>query len=80
MQRLSLLAGEPAERVYLHAEVAVLLKSRNSEVYSVLVQRFTANGEYAMARPCKTCFAGLKLFGVKEVRYTSPNGIILEKI
>jgi hypothetical protein len=39
------------------------------------VQRFHENGDMAVAKPCPTCQAMLKGFGVKIVRYTSEEGI-----
>ena len=37
--------------------------------------RFHNNGTMATAKPCLTCQAMLKGFGVKIVRYTSEEGI-----
>ena len=43
--------------------------------HSVLVQRFDAFGKPKTAKPCKTCQAMLKGFGVQIARYTTDLGI-----
>ena len=79
MKSLSVQLGEHPDKIYLHAEVQALLKAGDRNVHSVLVQRFNAKGEPALAKPCKVCSKALKMYGVKVVRYTSEDGIIEER-
>ena len=80
MKRYSLLAGESEHKIFLHAEVSCLLKAGETEVYSLLVQRFAADGSLALAMPCNACRIAIADFGVRYVRYSSPSGIVLMEV
>lgn len=73
-------AGESSDKIYKHAEWSALLAAGNKSVHSMLIQRFTKQGEPALAKPCKTCQVMLKDFGVKYVEYTSESGIIWQDV
>jgi len=78
MKHFALLAGEPEEKIYRHAELSAVLDAGNKDVYSILVQRFDAEGNPANARPCRTCQRMLQAYGVKQIRYTTSDGVKLE--
>lgn len=62
--------GHPM-RVYLHAEVAALLKCKGKEVHRIHVERYgKKDGKPMMAMPCPVCQEAIKAFGVKVVSYT----------
>lgn len=67
--------NESSYKIYKHAECSALISAGNKDVYSVLVQRFNKDGTMALAKPCKICDTMLKDYGVKIVRYTTPDGI-----
>ena len=73
---LSIKAGMSDKRIFLHAEVACLLASRNKKVHSLLVQRFNKDGTMANACPCISCKLAIIETGVKYVRYTTCCGIV----
>ncbi len=75
-KELSVKAGLSELRIFLHAEVACLLASRNRKVHSLLVQRFNKDGTMANACPCISCKIAIVETGVKYVRYTSDCGIV----
>jgi tRNA(Arg) A34 adenosine deaminase TadA len=56
--------------IYLHAEIACLLRAGTTPVYKLTVERYYANGSPALARPCPICQLALKDWGVKHVEYT----------
>jgi len=60
--------GKP-QAIFLHAELAALLKAR-SPVHKLVVTRFTRHGEPANAKPCPSCQEAIKYFGVKYVEHT----------
>lgn len=62
------------EKIYLHAEIRALLRARDTPVHTLQIERYDANGEPALAAPCPVCREGLKLFGVKKIRYSYPDG------
>jgi deoxycytidylate deaminase len=64
-------AGNPA-RIYLHAEIDALIKaSRKGVPHKIVVIRYKANGEQALARPCDACMLAIKEYGVKIVEYST---------
>jgi hypothetical protein len=75
----SVKSGMSDARIYVHAEVAALLASRDykgeSKVHSLLVQRFDSFGNPKLAKPCNSCMFALGLFRVKILRYTTDIGI-----
>jgi tRNA(Arg) A34 adenosine deaminase TadA len=68
--RFAALVGQP-ERIYLHAEIAALIKlKKNDRPYRIAIERYHRNGTAANARPCAICEAALKQWGIKRVEYT----------
>jgi deoxycytidylate deaminase len=57
--------------IYLHAEVAALLKARG-DVYRMEIVRLQADGSSGIAKPCAGCQLAIEEFGVKEIIYTEP--------
>lgn len=75
MLHFAVKAGESDEKIYQHAELNAVLQSGRKDIHSILVQRFHESGDLALAKPCPTCQAMLKGFGVKLVRFTTDEGI-----
>lgn len=76
LQKLfSIKAGESDKKHCLHAELSSILRAGDKQIDSLFVQRFAADGTYALAKPCKSCQAAIKAFGIRLVRYTTPDGI-----
>ena len=63
------LAGSP-DRIFLHAEIACLLKAGTRPVHRLVIERYYANGEPALAKPCPICSLAIKDWQVKFVDYT----------
>jgi len=74
-KRFSIKAGESELKVCIHAEIAAILRARGKQIDSLFVQRFAADGTFALAKPCKSCQAAIKAFGIRLVNYTTPRGI-----
>lgn len=68
MAKYAKLAGKP-DAIYLHAEVAALLKARE-QVYRLVVLRYNKDGTEACAAPCKACQLALKDHGVTIIQHT----------
>ena len=79
MSNLANKVGTP-ERIFLHAEVQALLKSKDKLVDTLIVQRYDSKGEMTLARPCPVCMEALKIYGVNKIKYTTRNGWVEEKI
>lgn len=61
-------AGQP-ERIYLHAEIAALVKCRG-EPYKIVISRTNKDGTTSLAAPCPVCQLAIKEAGVKIVEYS----------
>jgi tRNA(Arg) A34 adenosine deaminase TadA len=57
-------------KVFLHAELAALLKCGTTTPYKLVVERFTKDGRPALAKPCSICEQAIKAWGVRRVEYT----------
>jgi len=58
-------------RIYLHAEIAALVKLReNDRPYRMTVERYTKDGKPANAASCPVCLAALKHYKVYKVEHT----------
>lgn len=77
MQYFANQVGLP-EKKYIHAEVQALLRSRDKQVYKLTVERYTSDGEPALAKPCLVCQEAIKAYGVKQVEYTTQSGWVKE--
>lgn len=72
-------AGLPA-KIYLHSEVQALLRCKDKKVHKLTVERYTADGNPANAKPCPVCQLAIKAWGVSFVEYTTAKGWIKEKV
>lgn len=76
MKRYAELAGESDQKIYLHAEAKVLLECKRlrKKCYALVVERYDSEGKPKLALPCPSCQVGIKLAGVKLVRFTTEEG------
>jgi|SRR5208282_2527011 len=70
--RLAILCGN-SRKIYLHAEIASLVRCRKIP-HTMVICRVDANNENANARPCAICMMALEKSGIKEVWYTVKDG------
>jgi deoxycytidylate deaminase len=61
-------AGRP-QAIYVHAELAALMKARR-KVHKLVVVRYNKDGSPGNAKPCEICELAIKEFGVKYVEHT----------
>lgn len=66
--RYAKLADKP-HSVYLHAEIAALIRARE-QVHKLVVTRFDSKGRAVNAKPCAACQLALRDFGVKHIEHT----------
>lgn len=71
----SIKAGQSEQKCWKHAELSAILNSKGKDIHSIFVQRFAADGSFALAKPCPSCQEAIKAFGIKSVSYTTPEGI-----
>lgn len=65
------------EKIYLHAEIAALVKCRE-DVDTIIVARVNPQGKLRMARPCPICELALKEAGITHIHYTTNHGFLYE--
>lgn len=66
------LVGSP-KKIYLHAEIAALVKIRHKKgctPYRIKIERFNNKGEPLNASPCPICLAAIKEAGIKYIEHT----------
>lgn len=71
---LSILAGMSDKRIYLHSEVACLIKARGAKVHTLKIERYDLNGNTKLAWCCPSCQLFIKEYGVKRVIFTTEEG------
>jgi tRNA(Arg) A34 adenosine deaminase TadA len=64
------------EKIYLHAEIAAILRAKDRQIHHIRIFRYGANGKTLLAKPCPICIEAIKAFGIKEVTYSTTNGYI----
>lgn len=68
----------------IHSETTALLPLIKSKVdlsrASIYVFRAHKDGTIAMARPCSGCMKLIKMYGIKNIYYTSPDGYCKERL
>jgi len=63
--------------VFLHAEIAALVKNRYTEKAArIYIARIYRNGDYALAKPCPICSLAIKEAGIEEIFYTTKTKVI----
>jgi deoxycytidylate deaminase len=57
--------------IYLHAEIAALVKIKDwSEAYKLVVMRYLKDGTPANAAPCSICREVIRQTGIKVIEHT----------
>jgi tRNA(Arg) A34 adenosine deaminase TadA len=63
------------EKIYLHAEIAALIKSKE-DADTIVVARVNTRNKLRMAKPCPICTLALEQEGIKNVYYTTNEGFM----
>jgi tRNA(Arg) A34 adenosine deaminase TadA len=59
-------------RVFLHAEIAALVKLKKGQIpHKIHIARTKKDGTPGLAAPCPVCRAALAYWGVKHISYTT---------
>jgi deoxycytidylate deaminase len=61
--------GEP-HKIFLHAEVAALVKCDWTKAHRLLVTRYGKDGRPLLAKPCRVCHHVISLTNIKIVEHT----------
>ena len=69
-KHFAIMAALPEEKMFLHAELQAVLRSRDKEIHTIYVARVLKDDTISLAKPCKACAQMLKSFGVQKVVYT----------
>lgn len=67
-----------------HSEIRVLNQIRYLDIdfskVHLYIYRELKNGHPALARPCPSCIAAIRNFGIKHIKYTTYDGFAHEKL
>lgn len=66
------------EKIYLHAEIAALVKCRE-ECDTIIVARVNPQHKLRMAKPCPICSLALKEAGISNIHYTTNDGFLYQR-
>ena len=69
-KHFAIMAALPEEKMFLHAELQAVLRSRDKEIHTIYVARVLKDDTISLAKPWKACEQMLKSFGVQKVVYT----------
>jgi deoxycytidylate deaminase len=68
----------------LHAEISCLNSIRHLDVnfskVKLYIYRIRKDQPFGMARPCQSCIAAIKDFGIKDIFYTTDDGFCYERL
>lgn len=68
----------------LHAEINCLNQIKNFNInfskVRLYIYRIRKDQPYGMSRPCPSCMAAVKDLGIREIYYTSNDGLVCERI
>lgn len=68
--KLAKAAGRP-EAIYLHAEIAALIKIKDwRKAHKIKVERYDVHGSPLIAKPCPICQAALLKAGIEVIEHT----------
>lgn len=71
--------GHP-EKIYLHAEIAAILRCKDKPIHTIKIFRYGADGQTMLAKPCPICMEAIKAFNIPNVYYSTLNGMkLMEK-
>lgn len=70
MKYLGRVTGQHPSRVFLHAEVAAILRAKDQQVHTLTIERYLQDGTPALAAPCEMCAHFIKMMNIKRVVYT----------
>lgn len=63
--------GEP-ERIYLHAEIAAIVKVKDwDKIHTLVINRRNRAGKKLPSKPCKICLSVIEDIGISNVVYTA---------
>ena len=58
------------ESIYLHAEIAAMLRCYREDAHSIYVARLLRTGDLGLAKPCSICTQMILDMDISEVYYT----------
>ena len=62
--------GHSHHKVFLHAEIAAILKARGKSIHRITVERYGKTGKPLNACPCPICQEAIKAFSIPIVEFT----------
>jgi hypothetical protein len=59
------------EKIYLHAEIAAIIKAGDKKIYKIKIERYSSRtGKALNAAPCPICREAIRAFGIQIVQHT----------
>ena len=61
------------EKIYLHAELAALIRNKHDDPHTLIVARRMRDGDFGLAKPCEICMAAILETTIRRIVYTDRN-------
>jgi tRNA(Arg) A34 adenosine deaminase TadA len=58
-------------KIYLHAEIAAILKARDKRIHKIHIERYDKQGNPMLAKPCPICEEAIRTFCISIISYTT---------
>ena len=78
MRYYAMKSGHPL-KVFNHAEIACIYHASvrlRQKIHKLVVLRFDCTGALKNSKPCPVCDYAIKDMGIKEVYYSTPEGMV----
>lgn len=62
------------DRIYLHAEMCAIIKSRSKDIHTIIVTHIGVDNQLLNGKPCVICQMAIEQAGIKHVIYSTVNG------
>ncbi len=64
------------EKIYLHAEIAAILRAKDKQIHRICIYRYGANGEALLAKPCPVCIEAIRAFNIPTITWSTKEGMV----
>lgn len=70
MYYLARVTGAHPDKIFLHAEIAAILRAKDRTIHTLTIERYYRDGTPAPASPCPMCSHYISMMEIKRVFHT----------
>lgn len=72
------LVGMP-QRIYLHAEIAAILKCGDKKIFSIKIERRNRKGKLLPSKPCPICSKAIEAFEISKIEFQDYDPVVIAR-